>query len=434
MSLTLNHPHKAVRLTILLITSLACLWLSWLVLADFIIGTFTEDGSLVSRATLTSAYQYFPHSPRIAARLAAAAIADAGEDEQVTGQAAEAAARAVQLSPQNAHHHVLAALAKGLQGDAMAAENHLKVATVRAPNDRQIRWRLANQLVRTDNVYASLEHFRYAVANNPVWLPQSLDLLWQVTQGDCAKLEVVAGDAPQARLMLAQFYLEQSQPQSAVAALATVDRNALLALPDTPSFFDALLQAGDLPLARQHWSSLLGGQVGGQVGGLKEQAPLIWNGSFETTAPQRLAHFDWKLTDSRFVAVQLDDQVAHTGQRSLRLQFLGRDPTQLSDEVQQIILLRPGARYRLECFIQTKQLVIREGLRIVLLNQANSLPLASSAPIVTTPSGWQRLAFEFATPANATTAKLILQRTPKFIYEEAAKGLLWLDDISLTQL
>ncbi len=430
MSLTLNHPQKAARLTILLITSLVCLWLAWLVLADFIIGTFTEDGSLVSRATLTAAHQYFPRSPRLAARLAAAAIADAGEDEQVTGQAVEAAARAVQLSPQNAHHHVLAALAKGLQGDAMAAENHLKAATVRAPNDRQIRWRLANQLVRTDKVDASLEHFRYAVANNPVWLPQSLDLLWQVTQGDNAKLEIVAGEAPQARLTLAQFYLEQTQPQSAVAALATVDRNALLALPETSLFFDALLQAGDLPLARQHWISLLGGQIGG----LKEPVPLIWNGGFETNAPQRLAHFDWKLKDSRFVVVQLDDQVAHTGKRSLRLQFLGRDTTQVSDEVQQFILLRPGARYRLECFVQTKQLVIPEGPRIVLLNQADSLPLASSAPIVTTQSGWQQLSFEFATPANATAGKLILQRTPKFVYDEPAKGSLWLDDFSLTQL
>jgi hypothetical protein len=395
-------------------------------MSDFIVGTFTEEGSLVSRGTLATASQHFPHSARLAARLAAAAIGEAGDDEQVTDQAVSAATRAVQLSPQNANHRILLALAKGLEGDTTGAETSLYDAIAHAPNDRQVRWRLANQLVRNDKIETALEHFRYAVANNPAWLPQTLDMLWQVTQGDSAILERVTGEAPSSRMTLAQFYLDQSQPQLAIAALAKVDRQAISALPQTPAFIESLMQAGNRATARQYWAFL--------VSGRQEQAPLVWNGGFEMPSINRLEHFDWKLKDSRFVAAAIDEQVAHSGQRSLRLQFLGRDTTQLTDEVQQLILLQPGRRYRLECFVQTKQFVIPEGPRLVLLKQADSQLLASSSPIAGTQTGWQRMAFEFTAPADTAAARLVLQRIPKFVYDEPAQGWLWLDDISLTEL
>src|SRR5262249_27553295 len=99
---------------------------------------------------------------------------------------------------------------------------------------------------------------------------------------------------------------------------------------------------------------------------------------------------------------------------------------------QQTIVLRPGARYRLECYVKAKDLVSPEGPRIAIIGQGGVI--AASAPVAADSSDWQRIAFEFVAPPHSPSATLPIVRTPKFSYDDPTRGTIWFDDFSLIEL
>ena len=64
--------------------------------------------------------------------------------------------------------------------------------------------------------------------------------------------------------------------------------------------------------------------------------------------------------------------------------------------------------------------------------------LASSEPLPSGSSDWQRVAVDFIAPnanqAGVAAIYVSLKRRPKFSYDEPTKGTLWLDDFQLSSL
>jgi hypothetical protein len=187
------------------------------------------------------------------------------------------------------------------------------------------------------------------------------------------------------------------------------------------------MRAGRIDLARDVWEIFEG----------NGQQAIIHNGSFEYAPTKRFTQFDWSLTESNYARIDIDQTTARTGSRSIRINFAGRDTTRLDQEIKQIVALRAGVRYRLECYAKTDDLVTPEGPRVVVSDSATSSMIARSEPVKAGTNNWQVLTIDFVAPqsgkSNASGVQVSIKRLPKYAYDDPTQGIIWLDDFSIVE-
>ena len=424
MTIHLELKHGWARLAVGLLAAAAGGLLVTVVFSRFVIGTLADERFMLDRDWLLAGTNYLPDSPRLNARLAEVELFAADPD---LDRADRAAARAVELSPMDYRWRLILASVKEAEGDRAAAEVTLREARRLAPNDRDVHYRLANVLLREGKLAEAIDEFRVAIDKNPQALPLTLDLVWRVTRGNVEAVETVAGSDPRRRLQLAQFLVRQSRVVEAATVFRTVERTARLASIESAQLLNALVAAGNLSLARELWASMVG--EGNAAGG------LIYNGGFETDILKNFSQFDWTLGASEYAYVRLDRAVRHGGERALKIEFVGRDTTTLNEEIRQLVVVRPGARYRMECYIKSDRLETPEGPRVVVTDRAGNW-LASSEPVAEGTSDWKPVSLAFVAPAVAEGSSAVyvsVKRRPKYAYDNPTKGTIWLDDFTMKE-
>lgn len=419
--LSLNHP--VARLAFIFVGLPALALLVWLTIAHFIIGTVADTRVETAPALLAAAADYFPDAPQLQARLAVLELAETVNPEEAAARAETHATRAVRLSAKNYQNWLLLAEAREASGDTANALAALRTAVQLAPRYTEVHWQLANLLLRSGQVAESLPSFRTAVSLDQSKLGPTLDLLFSVTDGNVGSLETAAGDDPNERLGLARFLLERSLTDDAVRVFRSVNRQAQLKSAETGQFISGLMAAGKNELARRLWGELLSPD---------RQAPLIWNGGFESDAVTGLGQFDWALKDSEFAWIGISGGEGHSGTRALRIDFAGRDTTRLADEIRQMVIVQPGADYRLECYVKTVGLESPEGPRLQV--SSSQAELAASEPVANGDRDWSLLTLNFKAPADSPVVFVGIRRTPKFSYDQPTSGSVWFDDFNLTPL
>ncbi|MGH9803421.1 MAG: tetratricopeptide repeat protein [Blastocatellia bacterium] len=315
------------------------------------------------------------------------------------------------------------ALAKDADGKTEEAVKSVQIAARLASSHSEVNWMLANLLLRQGKQSEALTAFRVATRTRSDLLPAALDLIWQSSGNDPATLNYLVNGDVNARLIQAQFLAEQGQTEAAINVYRSIDVKTKLNTPGAPAFISWLIQSNFGAEARSLWIDVVG-EKGAEGSG-------IWNGSFEQNSPKDFGHFDWAIKASNYARIGFDRSVAHSGVKSLKLVFVGRDTTKLENEIQQLVVLKANVRYRLECFAKTGNLVTPEGPRIALLGRPGVL--AASEPVVVGATGWQHLVVDFvALPENLATHVSIV-RIPKKDYDEPTKGTIWFDDFKLTE-
>lgn len=428
MVLKLSLDKPLARAGVGLAAAALCTWLGFLVLSHFIVGVLTDEGVIVRRQVLAAAAEYFPNSARLQIRLAAIGLSETGGDDPVSQQVKVSALRAVSLSPYNATAQLLLSKSLELSGEDAAAEDALRAAVLLAPRDTNLHWQFANLLVRREKLDEAYTEFRLALTADRSLLPAALELLWQVSGGDIKVLDGVTSGVPASQLGLAQFLLTQARANEAAGIFSQVDRRERLSsflIGDSSAFIEKLMAGEEMELARQLWLDLLGSQEG--------KGPLLWNGGFESESVPGLGQFDWSLGRTEYAYIMIDQNVGRTGGHSLRVDFTGRDTTKLAEEIRQLVVLRPGVRYHLECYAKTTRLATPEGPRLVLASRNSTQPIAASNPVSADKSDWQQLQIDFVTPADQKAFYVSIQRIPKYSYDDPTRGSIWFDDFKLIE-
>ena len=402
----------------------------WVVLAlamlnNFISGALADRRAEIGGGLIASGIEYVPDSARLHARFAEVGLT--AEDRDLASLESHAT-RAISLSPRDYKHRLLLAAIEEAKGDRAAAEKSLRDALKLAPTYTDVHWRLANLLFRQAKIAQSLSEFRISTSADSSLLPGTLDLIWRASGGNPKAIESVTPNDPKARLVLAQFLIKQARAAEAADVVASIDRSLRLSSPELSTALNSLINRGYIEQARELWIKLISDD--------KDYSPsaLMWNGGFESDVQTDFDQFDWSLNRSEYARFVIDKKTARTGTNSLRVDFLGRDTTRLDGEARQLVVVRPGASYRLECYAKVDGLVITEAPRVVVTNAAQSGEIGSSNPIAANAGDWQRLAFDFVAPQDARAVYVTLKRIPKFIYDDPARGVIWLDDFSLTEL
>ncbi len=414
------------RLTVLLIASVSCWVLVRVGYAHYLIASLNDQGVKTDLETLGQAVQRFPDSARLQAHWAASLLTQANDFEESLAQAETAAQQAVQLSPNNAEFRLLLAATQSVSGDLAARESHLHTAVALAPHYPQVRWQLANLLIRAGKLDEALEEFRQVAEAKPALLVAAFDLLWEATNGDFNALARATGEQPRNRMALAKFLLQQNRSTEAAQVFSRIEVSARASTPETGEFVRQLMDAGYSELARRLW---------GETRGASEvESVVLSNGGFESEVLSKFAHFDWQLKRSDYASPKIEVGTAHAGRRALRVDFAGRDTTKLTDEVRQLLVLQPATAYRLTCYVKAEKFKAPEGPHWVVLNQANNQPVGSTNRVSADHNDWQLLTADFTTPVQQQTYWLTLQRTPQFSYDEPTKGSLWFDGFLLEPL
>jgi tetratricopeptide (TPR) repeat protein len=349
---------------------------------------------------------------------------DVSEDHERTAErAVYYAARAVALAPHNYEFRILLAAAKELRGDLAEAEVELRAALKLAPHLVTVHWRLANLLLREEKLDQAGPEFRLASEADPELLTPTLNLLWQASDGKIETLNAAVGAAPKPQLALAQFLVEREKFEEAVKIANSLDRRAVLNLPESGKLLDSLISAGRIDLASELWRTLSGA----------ETQSLMWNEGFETPIRSNLAQFDWNLSQSKYAKIWITTATARTGQRSLKISYNGIDTTTLDNEIRQLIKARPGARYALTCYVKAERLVTPGGPQVVVTSQGSATPIAASAAIEAGSYDWRILTTDFIAPSNAHAMIIAIKQTPQFSYVDPTSGTVWFDDFVLTE-
>jgi len=426
MVLELNLTRLIPRLALAAAALAGCALLIAVILSRFVIGTLADDRLAVTRDMLKVPVEYFPGSARLNARLATAELSESDQD---LATAETCAQRAVNLSPYDYRFRLILASTKESAGDRAAAEAALESALSLAPAYWDAHYRLANLLVREGKLPQSLNEFRIAVIANRELLAGTLDLVWRASREDVAAVRAITGNDPKAKMLLAQFLLKASRPTEAAGVFSSINRDErIAAAQESSQFLNSLIAAGKLETARNLWADLAGGEPA---------ATFIWNGGFESEITKALVQFEWIIGRSEYARLSIDPAVAHAGSRSLRIEFTGRDTTQLDNEIKQLVPLRAGMPYRLECYVKATGLETPEGPRVVLADSATSKLIAASEPVPQGSTDWQRVNVDFVAPdsANGGAVGIIvsIKRKPKFSYDEPTRGTVWFDDFSIKE-
>ncbi|MFN0120895.1 MAG: hypothetical protein ACKV2V_10365 [Blastocatellia bacterium] len=413
----------AAKLALMLVATPLLLFLSWQAVADFIAGVLTDARVPVTREDLALATARFPASAQLHARLAGVELAETLDHDQAAASALTHAQQAVRLSPGDYQNWMLLASAREAAAEMDGAVEALRTAIGLAPRYAETHWQLANTLVRADRVSEVIPVFERAVALDATRLPATLDLVFNLTDGDLPGLEQVTGQGARARMILAGFLLEQNRPDDAVRIANQLDPRALRDLPETSSFLSALLTREHFAAARRLWSALTGAG---------EPQPLLSNGGFESEILPGLNQFDWQFRESEYAWIGVTREGGRTGARALRIDFAGRDSTRLNDEIRQMILVQAGTRYRLGGYVRTIGLETPAGPRLVVTGRQEEI--AASAPIPAGDQDWSQVTVDFTAPADTPLIYVTLRRAPRFSYDKPTSGSVLMDDFTLQPL
>jgi tetratricopeptide (TPR) repeat protein len=426
MVLEIRVNNLSRRALALLAALVVCTVLMLAAAMNCVVGILTDPRANTNKELLELGARFVTHSAPLNARLAEAEMDDPSRDLQKVDVLAT---RAVNLSPWDYKQRFLLAGVKEAEGDRTQAEHVLQEAVDLAPNYPEAHWRLANLLLRQGKLSKAVPEFRAATTLNSSLLSGTIDLLWRVSGGNLAPVEAVTPRDPKSQLLLAQFLLKQSRTSEAITIVSGIDRKVLSSLAETPAFIDTLIASGRVDEARGLWVGLISGSYA-QPG---RPLPAIWNGSFESDISKSLTQFDWKLDRNEYATAMIDSTAARTGSRSLRLDFAGRDTTKVDGLAKQNLVLGPGRRYRLECYVKTERFESPEGPRIVIADLASAAELAGSDPIASGSDDWRLLSINFSVPATSRAVMVTIKRIPKFSFDKPTHGSIWFDDFVLTE-
>lgn len=318
-------------------------------------------------------------------------------------------------------------LARDEAEDQAGAINAFQEAVALAPYYAGPRWQLGNVLLRAGRVDEAFIEMRRAAESNRAFLPQLIDLAWNIYNGDVPSVEqTVQPQTPAARLALARFAARHGKAADAARIFRTIGN---VAEEDRRALLIELLAAKQFDVAYEVWSTEQGrgashSNVGFTDGGFEEQI------SFDEPG------FGWQITRNLAqVRISIDKAQPHSGNSSLRLDWTG-DSSPAAQVISQTVLVEPNARYRLRFAVRTEELVTG-GLPLVAIVDAgakDSTPLAQSELLPPNTAPWQEMSVEFSSGKETQAVLVILRRQGCSSNPCPVFGRLWLDDFSLQKI
>lgn len=343
-----------------------------------------------------------------------------------TGGALAEFERAAALRPRDYFVWLQLGRARDEAGDSDGAARALQEAIRLAPFYSEPRWQYGNVLYRRGRLDEGFDQMRRAAESNPSLYPAFADLAWGTYKGDALSVvAVVRPHTDEQRLALARLFARNGKTDDALALLRA---SGELDADERKAVLFEFLKARQFRAAYEVWA---------RGHGVAPEGSGVFNDpGFEGPVNLSERGFGWRQEHAvSGVTLSLDDRAPNSGSRSLLLEWAG-EPNPGPTIISQLMLVEPGARYRLSFAARTEG-VKAGALPLVFVADESAddeRVLAESRTLPQGTSPWQQYEVEFAAGAKTEAVLVGVRRQGCESSPCPMFGRVWLDDFSLRKL
>lgn len=309
------------------------------------------------------------------------------------------------------------------KGDVAAAETSFREAVRLAPFYSRPNFLLGSLLVQRGQTDPGFAHLRNAARGDDSLYQQLIATAARVASGDPERIISFVGTTELVgRIKLAEYFAVNSILTEPAVTLLTGD-----GLPDDEKETIArrLLDNGNPAVSRLVWLTTVDTRFAAENG-------PVYDGGFEDDQLRDRGLFGWDVNKKNgSVDVSFDRKAPFQGIRSLLIRYSGHIGTD-TDVISQRLVVRPGAKYRLN-FAYSSDEMVSAALPQFVLRGGNGTELVRSAAFNSTHGQWVRGSIEF----NSLEASVVifgLQREHCNSDPCPVFGDLKLDSIELTRV
>jgi tetratricopeptide (TPR) repeat protein len=334
---------------------------------------------------------------------------------------------AISINPGSSLYWLDLASAYETAGNVSQAEQAFRRARELYPISAEAAWRLGNFFLRQRRASEAFRQIHDAIAEDPKLTALAVSRCWADTRDIGQILNTVLPDKPDQNWGATQFFVEAREPGAAMAVWRRIVRwGASFPVARAFPLLEMLIQTRHADDAQTVWKQALlaaGFTVNPDSGG-----SLVWNGGFE----QELLNggFDWRVVPVEGAKMTWDEQISHTGRRSLRVDFNGRANVDFHN-LRQYVVVQPATRYRFKASFRSEQLTTDSGMHFEIrdVSRPGNPPLRT--PDVLGTQAWTQEALEIETGPDTRILELTLRRAPSEKLANKIQGTAWIDDVAL---
>lgn len=334
---------------------------------------------------------------------------------------------AVRANPRSSRYWIDLGGALQQAGHPHEAREAYEQAVADYPSSAQVKWAYGNLLFLQGDTANGIAELRQAILIDPRLRPLAISRCWQADPDVNVLLDQLLPAQPAAYTAALDFL---ASIQETDAALKVWNRLIALGRPfplrSTFSFFDEMIQEGRAAEGRQLWKQAY------DVNGLAYDPPgrsVVWNGGFEHQVAN--GGFDWQIWGGNGFVVQPDAEVAHSGKRSMRIDFGGGENADFY-HLFQYVPVEPGKKYHLSGWVRTNAITTDSGIRFLLEDPDSHGTVGFLTPGITGTTPWTRVEADIDTGPKSQVLKLQVRRVQSRQFDNRIEGTAWVDDVSLT--
>jgi len=158
---------------------------------------------------------------------------------------------------------------------------------------------------------------------------------------------------------------------------------------------------------------------------------VLFNGGFEHDLVN--GGFDWQELPVQGASFAIDTGVAHSGARSLRINFDGSVNQDFSQLVQWVAV-EPRRRLRFAAYLRTEGISTDSGVRFLIYDPHHPTVPQTLTRDLTGTHPWSLVDTELTTGPETRLLAIVLRRLPSRKFDNKLQGTVWVDDVSLTLL
>lgn len=333
--------------------------------------------------------------------------------------------KVVRLAPHDYRWWIELGRAREQSEDMAGAEAAFRRAVELAPTYTLPHWQAGNFYLRQGEVDKAFAELKKASESNPVYRQQVYSIIWDYFDKDPARLEQIAGDAPNARADLALFYAAKERAEDSLRMWNTLAPEQKKANEKVSRVIAQAL------FEKKYFRSAVGftREIGIET---EAQVEKFQNAGFESAiGKEDDSYFSWKLIPAEKVDVRLDPSQKHGGNRSLRIVFNGFGAAQYY-QFYQIVAVEPLAKYRLSFWARTENLKSAGNPLIEVVNANDDKLIKASDAFPDGSNDWQEIKIDFVTPPSSEG--IIVRVGRAFCGNQCPLfGSIWLDDFSISK-
>ena len=375
------------------------------------------------------AVQLEPHNPRNWYLLGRSYLYDLEQPDPA--KAVKALRRSVELDPYSAEAMLDLAIAYDSEGDTQSARAALISAQRVYPLSAEVAWSYGNFLLRQGERDDAFTQMRRALELDPKRASEAFSRARQLQPNVDAVLDRVVPASPATLLPILHSLSDVGDVATAQEVWSRlVALNQKVLLRDVVPFFEALIherRAGD---AARLWQ---------QATTIMENPPppdppgsLLWDGGFESGFVG--GGFGWRFIPVKSdVQISLDRSEKHSGEKSVRILFNGRENINFEDVCHPFVP-ESSRRYLLTAWVKAQSLTSSEGVRmqIAIFTSAGTSVEQSNEIHGTQP--WTQISLPWTAPQTPGLAGVCVRRKMSDMSGSDIQGAAWIDDVALIPL